>query len=476
MTESTQASQSDDRKPNDVSLLLQLAAAGELFKTQNNTPYIRIQNKKHHEHLNLETHEGREWLQVVFFRAHRRTPSKHALESAIGNLIARSREEGPQIPVYVRVAPYKGRIIVDLCNAEWQAVDIGPTGWMVVNDPPVRFCRYPGMQPLPPPARGAGIDAFRPFVNVREEDGWLAIVGWMIGALHPFGPYQILEICGAQGSAKSTVSRMIRSLIDPHTPPLTTASRTEQELFIAAQSNWICAFDNLSYINDVMSDSFCKIATGGANAARTLFTNTGQTVLEARRPLMLNGINELASRPDLMERTLSVELAPISDDNRRDEQTLWEEFEGVRPEIVGTLFDAVSHALRNLDSTRLSRSPRMADVARFATAAEGSFGWEKETILNATYRVRESAEDRVFESDPVAAGIEALLQNYETWDGTATELLSELGQMELRGLPKSAKELGHALMRVETVLKSRGYRVERERKEKARILHLSRSA
>ena len=47
-----------------------------------------------------------------------------------------------------------------------------------------------------------------------------------------------------------------------------------------------------------------------------------------------------------------------------------------RPVILGALLDAVSGALRNLDKVKLDRSPRMADLAKWITAAEPALGWE----------------------------------------------------------------------------------------------------
>jgi hypothetical protein len=44
------------------------------------------------------------------------------------------------------------------------------------------------------------------------------------------------------------------------------------------------------------------------------------------------------------------------------------DFHKTRPLIVGALLDTVSAALRNYDSTRLERLPRMADFVKWAAA------------------------------------------------------------------------------------------------------------
>ena len=64
--------------------------------------------------------------------------------------------------------------------------------------------------------RGGSLDELWQFVNIREEE--LALVlAWLVQALCPTGPYPILCLYGQQGSAKSTTTRVLRTLIDPCT-------------------------------------------------------------------------------------------------------------------------------------------------------------------------------------------------------------------------------------------------------------------
>ena len=43
----------------------------------------------------------------------------------------------------------------------------------------------------------------------------MLIVAWLLMALRPSGPYAVLGIQGQQGSAKSTLSRVLKALVDP---------------------------------------------------------------------------------------------------------------------------------------------------------------------------------------------------------------------------------------------------------------------
>ena len=97
--------------------------------------------------------------------------------------------------------------------------------------------------------------------------------------------------------------------------------------------------------------------------ARELYTDSEEALFDATRPLILNGIADVATRPDLLDRALPVTLAPISEAKRRPEAELWQEFEEVRPRILAALLDAVSGALSTVGSVRLEGMPRMADFA-----------------------------------------------------------------------------------------------------------------
>ena len=75
------------------------------------------------------------------------------------------------------------------------------------------------------------------------------------GAL-PVGPYPILVIHGEQGSAKSTITRVARHLIDPHESPLLAMPNTPRDLVITAYNGWVLALDNISHLPR-LADALC---------------------------------------------------------------------------------------------------------------------------------------------------------------------------------------------------------------------------
>src|SRR5262249_8833787 len=145
--------------------------------------------------------------------------------------------------------------------------------------------------------------------------------------------------------------------------------------------------------------------TGGGFATRTLYENDEETIFAAQRPVMLNGIEDVGFRSDLLDRSLVVELPQIEGAARRPEAEFWREFEKARPLILGALLDSVSAAIRRLPGTKLDHYPRMADFALWSVAAEEALGLDPGTF-EATYSANRDAASRTsLESSAVVASL-----------------------------------------------------------------------
>jgi hypothetical protein len=310
------------------------------------------------------------------------------------------------------------------------------------------------------------VDELKRFVNVKDERGWRLLVAWLVQALRPSGPYLILILQGEQGSAKTTLARILRALTDPSTTPARTTPRGEHDLMIAANNSWVIVFDNLSGLAPWLSDALCRLSTGGGFGTRTLYENDEETLFDAMRPAALNGITDVATRPDLLDRAVIVELPEISKEERKDEKKLWEEFERAVPGILGGLCDTVSVALRELPNTELTSKPRMADAALWVTAAEGALGWEPGAFMEAYDGSRGEINELALEASPVAVAVLKLMKGRDEWIGTAGELLKELGKRidddvrRYKTWPKQPNHLSRQLKRLAPVLRAEGIEVE----------------
>ena len=235
------------------------------------------------------------------------------------------------------------------------------------------------------------------------------MVAWALAVLRNRGPYPVIVLSGEQGSAKSTVSAILRSLLDPNSAPLRALPREDRDLFIAANNSHVLAFDNVSGLQPWISDTLCRLSTGGGFAVRQLYTDRDEVLFDAVRPVILNGIEDIAARPDLADRAIFLTLESIPEERRRPEAELWAAFETERPRILGALLDAVVQGLRRLPDTKLERLPRMADFALWASACEPAI-WPPGTFWSAYCGNRDEAVENVIEADPVAAVVRALME------------------------------------------------------------------
>jgi hypothetical protein len=272
------------------------------------------------------------------------------------------------------------------------------------------------------PERGGSIDALHFLLNLSDRNDFVLIVAWLLAALRAGGPYPLLAISGEQGSAKTVLSKLLKALIDPNAAPVRALSREQRELMIAANNSYLLAFDNLSGLPHWLSDALCRLATGGSFAVRQLYTDDEEVLFEASRPVLLNGIEDVISRPDLGDRAIFLTLAPISEPGRRPEAQLWREFEIARPLILGALLDAVVHGLRAINHVQLEALPRMADFALWASACETAC-WPAGTFARAYDANRRAAVESIIEADPLATCIRTIMSQQHMWMGTASDLL-----------------------------------------------------
>ena len=382
-------------------MLANLAAGVELFHTDNGTAFADLMIAGHRETWPIRGPRFRSWLRRQYYEATGAAPSPEAIRSALDLLEARAQFDAPRRAIHIRVAEEDGRIYLDLADEHWRAVEIDPEGWQVITAPLVRFRRAAGMLPLPIPARGGSIEALAPFLNLPDRSDFVLVVAWLLAALRHGGPYPVLAVSGEQGSAKTVLSKVLRALVDPNAAPVRSAPREERELFIAASNGHLLAFDNLSDIPPGISDALCRLSSGGSLAVRQLYTDHDEVLFQAARPAILNGIEDVITRPDLADRTIFLTLPPVQDEQRRREKAMWQDFEMAQPLILGALLDAASHGLRTLPEVRLERLPRMADFAVWATACETAF-WPAGTFLRAYWANRGAAIDGMVEADPVA--------------------------------------------------------------------------
>jgi hypothetical protein len=481
-TNSTTPSTADDSpaaKASQATKLVELAEAATLFHDADGEAYARFpvemeSGKLHHEVSLLKAKRFRRWLQRLFYLDSGKAASSQPIQDALGVLEGKAAYDGKQHDVFVRVGAASDKIYFDLADNEWRVVEIDAAGWRILDESPILFRRPKAMKPLPLPHPEGGADdlgVFHDLINITDDE-WDLLLGFAAGALHPRGPYMVLAVHGEHGSAKSTLCRLLRGIIDPNTSPLRAEFREPRDLAIAANNGWIIGLDNLSHIQPWQSDCLCRLSTGGGFSTRTLYENTEETIFEARRPVILNCIEEVVTRSDLLDRSLLLTLPRMDDNDRQPESVIDEKFAAALPGILGAVLNAVSTAIKNEPAVRLEKLPRMADAARWITAAEPALGMATGRFVSLYSANRDSGNEIAIESSIVGKPLldfvcgAVRLMKEQTWHGTATELLKELVQrtdaatVNQKTWPQQARTLSGIVRRIAPNLRQAGIGVE----------------
>jgi hypothetical protein len=195
------------RGPTQADILINLAQSAELFHAPDGTGFADLDINGHRETWPIRTKGFRRWLARRFFKATQGAPSSEALQSALNVIEAKAHFDAPQRIVHIRVGGLDERLYLDLGDATWRAVEIDATGWRVIENPPVRFRRAAGMQPLLVPVAGGSIEVLRSFLNVQSDNDFVLAVAWALAGLRNRGPIIRSWRCPASKDRPSPPSR-----------------------------------------------------------------------------------------------------------------------------------------------------------------------------------------------------------------------------------------------------------------------------
>ncbi|CAK0775999.1 hypothetical protein CCP3SC15_530008 [Gammaproteobacteria bacterium] len=463
----------DGKKKSQSTILIELAAHWYVFHDADNVGYIVLVRDSIREVWPIRSTAFRQWLSSAFYDLTGKGCNSNAVSDALNTIEARANK-AMKSEVYLRVARTGGNLYLDLCDNRWRVIEISSQGWRILDKSPVYFVRKNGMLPLPIPEEGGDIWDLHLFLNIGADDFPLA-VGWILGALRGEGDYAVLVLQGEQGTGKSTVSKLVRTFVDPSTVPLRSPPREVRDLLVSAINNHLVVLDNLSGLPPEVSDCLCRLSTGGGHDARALFTDTDQVLVDIQRPVLVNGIDDIATRPDLSERSIVLKLPVIDSANRKDKRTFWADFEMGKTKIMGALLNALSCALRREASVHMPQKPRMADFAIWVTAAEPALGWTPGSFMRVYDKNQHEAIEIGVESSPVGATLLELLEiRGGSWTGKPTDLLTDLTNKagplaKSKAWPQSTKGLKNILHRLAPSLRKMGVMVEEHRRMAARL-------
>ncbi len=498
-------------------LILYARDGATFFHNAEQEGFASIRKGGHHENYEIKSPRFRLWVRHEFWRREKERLEADALseEGALHEglvkigmpAVVRDRDlsdalrqlesvaifEGRQEDVYIRTAGLAEleKVYVDLGDPDWRVIEISADGWKIVagDEAPVRFIRPKGLLAMsePAPPGEGSLEPLMRLLNLGEGDDGkrnrILVLAWLAHAFLPLGPFPVLTLTGPQGAAKSHALRILRNMVDPSVAPGSTKPKNEHDAYIDASANWVIAYDNLPTVPPWLSNVLCDIATGGGFRTRTLYTNRDQEIFQDKRPIILAGIGNVATRPDLLDRAVIINLPRIDPKARKKEAVIKRMLGEAQPKILGALLDAVSTGLAGKDGVIFDELPRMADFAVWGVATEEALGGEQGSFMEAYEGSRKDASDTALEAWALADTFWEFAHLYKgeenAWEGTATELLTKLNaRVDDEDLkrspdwPKSASSLSAQLNSLVPDLLENGISVVGGRSKTKRVLRI----
>lgn len=431
-----------------------------LFHDEQGRGYISLKIGEHQEIWSCGSKKIKLWLSNEIHRTQEKAPTAEVKKSILSVLEGKACFEGPEIKLHDRVDWCGGELWYDLTNKDWQVVRINEDGWEIIDTPPIIFKRYPHHKEQVMPIKDGDVKIFLNYINVANPEHRLLLLVFLISCFIPDFPHVMLVVFGAQGSSKSTLSKLARLVVDPSLVEVASFPHSQRELIQTLAHHYFLFFDNVSHITEEESDTLCKAITGGGHVKRELYENDEDIIYNFMRCIGMNGINLVTTRPDLLERSLLLELERIEPTDRKTEKELYQNFAKDLPSILGGVFDILVKAIKIQPTIKLDSHHRMADWSLWGCAIAEALGYTKEEFLKAYQNNITRQSEMLLNENIVATTLFSFVEEKREWEGTATELLQQLYartpidyfEKQEKYWPKSAAALMRRINELKTYL------------------------
>jgi len=423
------------------------SSAAQLINCISNAPHLTfffdetkelwatIDRYSHREYHAINSQNFADECRRLYMGANGRVIGSESLKIALENMRAGLQGRGGLLgkKTYLRIGGDENTIFYDLADPTWQVIKVDKEGWRVINDSPIIFKRFPHMQQQAIPVKGdiGAIKEILRFVNVEAEDSKILIEVWLVSLFIPEIAHPVLVLYGSQGSGKTFFSKLVKNLCDPSICEVLSLGNNTNEIIQSLSHHYFNPFDNLSGIPKDVSDLLCRAVTGEGFSKRKLYTDDEDIIYTYKRAIALNGINNVVSRPDLLDRSILVECQRISEGKAKQENKLLHEFNTSKSEILGGIFTTIAEVLRqyNPDFFEEESLPRMADFYCYGYMIAEILGIGGKRFRDAYNENIASQDKEVIAGNSVASTLMQFMEAREEWEGTASGLLSALGEI-----------------------------------------------
>lgn len=369
-----------------------------------------------------------------------------------------------------------GHIVYNLANHQGQTVHITAEGWKITSTPSVHFLVHPLDLPQVAPIPGGDLAALlRPYINLKGQDFLLFLV--YLVSCYARSDHFIAILTGAQGSGKSSATKIIRELLDPNKLVINALPNTRSDLVTLLSSNFLVCFDNTQRFPENVSDLLCAAVTGVTDAKRRLFSDSELVVLNLHSTVILNGINAIPRKADFAERSLLFEMKKLSQTEYCGKGDLNKRFSEDKPLILGAIFDALSQAMSIRKNLIVPNRHRMADAHINMLAIAIALGMSQDEFQAILDSNNQKLQNAYAEQNQLIETLQIFLGSRNSVSGSVTRIYRQLFDSivgDKSFFPKSASALTRKLNEEREAIQAAGLRVIQGKTAAANTLEIKR--
>lgn|GEM_PF-2238999 len=439
--------------------------------------FALITNNDHNEILDLSNGKAKDWIRYTYYKETGENHSDDAYKNAISLLRSEAVHNGASHEtIYNRIAMQNETIYYDLATSDWQFVKITKEDVQIVSydgNMPIFVRKQQQKEQVRPlsDSRDA-LDELVKLLRIQNKDKQIFKVHLVTMCLEAY-PIPLMVILGEHGSIKTTIAKSVKNIIDPSGENISSLPSKTEDLILHFANRYLANFDNVSNINDEVSDILCRAITGEGQSKRKLYSDADEIILSYRRKGLLNGIFPPLDRTDLRDRMIRYETLPVKDIERISEGEFNKRLSELLPYVVGQIFQSLQQALLAYDHVKneIKYHPRMADFTAYGECISRALSYESFSFVEAyKQKIEDDALD-IVESYPIIQLIEIIMKEKTRYEKTVAEFHKEiciLGEDEGIDIdskkrirfPSSANKVKGHIERIKPNLRSLGFEID----------------
>jgi hypothetical protein len=437
----------------------------KLVVSENNSDEVIaiIQNNDHIETINLSTTRAIHWLtnEHTQFGNSDKLYSPDFYKTILNGIISKTTMNGTRkVPIYNRIAQLDNEIWYDLGNPKWQAIKIseGKIQTVKLDEKSPLFRRSQSLQEQVMPRKGnnLALDLLVNLLRISKQDQLVFKVNLII---------------------KTTVTATVKTIVDPagknKEDNVSSMAEKPNDLIIQLYNRYLSSFDNVSYIDQKLSDIMCRGITGSNNQRRKLYTDDDEAIHSFRSKIVLNGIIPTLDYPDLQTRLISYERETIDESNLLTEKEFQKQLDELLPGVLGQIFIMLSKALEQYPTLQDKIKPktRMSDFEVWGEIISRCMGNMPNKFLEQYYKKREQGNISAQESFSIIDAIQILMKDKKVHQDSALGFfnnVSRIAEIDLKinlkdrfiKFPRHYNQVTKHLKVIKPLLKTAGFTVE----------------